>query len=1208
MRMKILDYALLTLFSGATPLVLAQAVPDAAPAKAADCGATGCKSDEGLLFKLETRGERDPATMGLDDHAGDERLRPDRRVTIEAHGVDGVKTSVPQPGKATASGKFALQLPNGGIVWATEDPTLGVAELSVSGPSVVAFENGRITKPVPFYLRSNYPGFIQRIELTVYRASDSDLTEPLASFPMPVAGVSRAEWNGEMKSRYALRAGDDLIYIVRAYGKDGAFDETLPRSISLVRTEDAERGASLIRDSVQKSLGTPLTTQQAEAQSLISNVFSGNGLRQQNIAIYGSRIRIQGRNLPKDHALEINGESYPVDLERKFVAEFLEPIGSHAYKLVLKDGSKAVLSHTMNVEVTGNYYFGVAMADITIFQNKATGPGQGLALNGRTDTITETANTAGYSTAVRCVDANSANTGNTTGIASQTATVTIPAANMKDNAAYRCLFTNTRFPTVQIAKRSVGGVGGSAFTTTNLAAPNDTITTLADGVAVTAPAHVGTIGAEVTITETGGTAGYSTGVVCTDGSSAMTGNTVAIASTNTVVTIPAANMKAGATYSCLYTNTKLLAALDAVKTLAAINGAPPLPGAVLKAGDVVDYRIVVTNAGTAPGSTLIGETVPANMVYLASGATPSAWSCSDGAVAGAACSQASGAVQPGGATTAVTLNFRTQMTAQLAASASTAVNTVTSDSGSCSSCTVTTPLFNPPDPDKVLVAKALTAESGSQPGVAEAGETLTYTITLANTGGSTFNNYRFNENLPAGASLVGVSGASGATGYAGPVHGPGTVPLVVASVPANGVARVTVVFKVDDRPPAGMTMLANKIDGGDIPTGCVQACTVAMRIESPKIALTKTAAVREARVGDLVRYTLTLTNGGPIDLVAGRVLDTPPAGFSLVAGSAAVVDGDGVFTLGGGASPMVFGGIDLAAGQQATVSYLLRVGAGVRRGVHQNLAGVSDNTGKPISNNASADIGIVADGLTDESLIVGTVFDDRDGDGWQDPAVLSDVRVRGGFAPGAYIANSTTVDFGQGARPVPDASAPLLHGMAFGAIEARRSEAEPGVLSVVVRQRLSQASFTDDFVLTSAQGMTLRMDAAGRTWVEKTGDAAKGLSGAEPSVERSTTPVAGGYQVDYTVRNVGIAERGLPGVRIVSVEGLVVETDQHGRYSLTGVRSGDWRHGRNFILKVDPASLPAGAAFTTPNPLLRRVTPGMPARLDFGIRLPRSAP
>ena len=92
--------------------------------------------------------------------------------------------------------------------------------------------------------------------------------------------------------------------------------------------------------------------------------------------------------------------------------------------------------------------------------------------------------------------------------------------------------------------------------------------------------------------------------------------------------------------------------------------------------------------------------------------------------------------------------------------------------------------------------------------------------------------------------------------------------------------------------------------------------------------------------------------------------------------------------------------------------------------------------------------------------------------------------------------------------------------------------------------------------------------------------------------------------VDYVVRNLGIDERGVPGVRIASVEGLLMETDQFGRYHLAGVQGGAWERGRNFILKVDPSTLPAGAVFTTDNPLLRRVTPGLPVRFDWGVKLP----
>lgn len=426
MKMKILDYALWTLFSGATPMVCAQAVPDTVPVgtspatssapgiqvpgtatgTAGRCGEAGCQSDEGLLFRLQTRGAREPVTQDTNTQSGSKALEPDRRVSIEVDATPPISPPIGQPGMATATGKFSLQLPNGGIVWATEDPTLGVPELSASGPALIAFEDGRITTPVQFFVRSNYPGFIQRIELAIYRATDTDLVEPLAVLPVPVAGVSQVKWSGAMNTRFPLRAGDDLIYVVRAYGANdesgtsginsssgsmvvrGAYDETTPHTLSLVRAADAERGAIQTRDAIERQMGTALTTQQAETQSLLSNVFSGNALRQQNIAIYGSRIRIQGRNLPANHSLQINGQEYPVDLERKFVAEFLEPIGPHPYVLVLKDNNnQPVLTHTLNVQVSGNYFFGVAMADVTVFQNNATGPGRGLALNGRTDSL-----------------------------------------------------------------------------------------------------------------------------------------------------------------------------------------------------------------------------------------------------------------------------------------------------------------------------------------------------------------------------------------------------------------------------------------------------------------------------------------------------------------------------------------------------------------------------------------------------------------------------------------------------------------------------------------------------------------------------------------------------------------------------------------------------------------------------------------------------
>ncbi|RZL60861.1 MAG: DUF11 domain-containing protein, partial [Variovorax sp.] len=504
----------------------------------------------------------------------------------------------------------------------------------------------------------------------------------------------------------------------------------------------------------------------------------------------------------------------------------------------------------------------------------------------------------------------------------------------------------------------------------------------------------------------------------------------------------------------------------------------------------------------------------------------------------------------------------------------------------------------------VTPQKLLTGEAGGiEAGLAEFGETLNYTISLVNTGGTAFSNYRFTENVPAGATLVAVNGAAG---FSGPVQGPAVLSLTVPSVPARGAVNVGVSFRIADVPPAGLTEIVNLISGGDLDPACGANCRVVTPLEQPaQLSIVKTTTTREARIGDLVRYTVRVVNIGKADYVNGTIVDTPPQGFNYVPGSMTVVDRDNAFALGATHYPLSIGGIDVPVGEEAVITYILRVGAGVRHGVHANQARAVDRHGRTASNIASAQVTVVADPMLDESLILGTVFDDRDGDGWQDPASLTNVRVQGGFAPGAYIANSTEIDRGQGPKPEPDASSPMLHGISVGRVAGRQSDSDEAENhQVVIRQRLSSLDFSDDFVLTSAEGTTLRMDAAGQTRIEKSGDASRGLNGAEPQVIRTVAPTEGGYVVEYMIRNLGVEERGIPGVRIASVEGLLIETDPYGRYHLLGIKGGEQAHGRNFVLKVDPSTLPTGADFTTANPLVRRITPGLPVRFDFGVKLP----
>lgn len=123
---------------------------------------------------------------------------------------------------------------------------------------------------------------------------------------------------------------------------------------------------------------------------------------------------------------------------------------------------------------------------------------------------------------------------------------------------------------------------------------------------------------------------------------------------------------------------------------------------------------------------------------------------------------------------------------------------------------------------QVSVSKQLTAESGSIAGTAEAGETLTYTLTVTNAGGAAAVNHAFYEVLPANTALVSLTGGSidCAIGTAGASLCTITVTGPVAG--GGGSVQVIIAVQVVNPLPAGVTAITNLVtdDTGTTPPGC----------------------------------------------------------------------------------------------------------------------------------------------------------------------------------------------------------------------------------------------------------------------------------------------------------------------------------------------------------------------------------------------------
>src|SRR6516225_2863805 len=107
--------------------------------------------------------------------------------------------------------------------------------LSVAvAPSAVVLQRtpdeGFIGAPVRFQMYSNYAAFIARAEVRIFEAGRSPQSTPLAV--VPIAANGSAEW--QPRARQLSGAGQKLQYLVRAYSKDGKFDDTKPLSLWMV--------------------------------------------------------------------------------------------------------------------------------------------------------------------------------------------------------------------------------------------------------------------------------------------------------------------------------------------------------------------------------------------------------------------------------------------------------------------------------------------------------------------------------------------------------------------------------------------------------------------------------------------------------------------------------------------------------------------------------------------------------------------------------------------------------------------------------------------------------------------------------------------------------------------------------------------------------------------------------------------------------------
>lgn len=185
------------------------------------------------------------------------------------------------------------------------------------------------------------------------------------------------------------------------------------------------------------------------------------------------------------------------------------------------------------------------------------------------------------------------------------------------------------------------------------------------------------------------------------------------------------------------------------------------------------------------------------------------------------------------------------------------------------------------------------------------------------------------------------------------------------------------------------------------------------------VTISKVTALQNVTRGQLVPYTITVSNTLPVTLAPLSVVDNFPAGFKYVPGTGRL-DGQPVEPTVAG-NLLTWGNLQLGINAKRVIQLMLIVGSGVSEGPYVNRAQVlAPQVGTAASGEATATVRVVADPTFDCSDAIGKVYDDANSNGYQDDGERGLAGVRLVTARGLIVTTDAHGRFHLTCAVVPD--------------------------------------------------------------------------------------------------------------------------------------------------------------------------------------------
>jgi uncharacterized repeat protein (TIGR01451 family) len=386
------------------------------------------------------------------------------------------------------------------------------------------------------------------------------------------------------------------------------------------------------------------------------------------------------------------------------------------------------------------------------------------------------------------------------------------------------------------------------------------------------------------------------------------------------------------------------------------------------------YTLDFVNAGTQDAAGVaITETVPDNTTFNAT-ESAAGWSCADGSPARTPCTLTVGALEVNASGSAT---FAVDVITPLPAEATAIVNTASIDDGSDEPDTDpeddSDETITPVRPTPVLLVTKLDALTTDADGSRDvtAGDTLTYTMEIRNTGDVTLHDVVFVDAPdPNTTLLVGHVTTSQGMVTRGNATGHSTVSVDVGDLPGGATALLSFAVVINPSLPPNVTQVANQglattaelpgVLSDDPETRAASDPTRTPLGTAPLIEAIKNDQLEQdadisgsVTRGDTLLYFVTLRNIGLAPATDVVFTDPPDLGTTLIAGS--VITTAGMVTQGNsdGDTAVAVDVGTVEAGVSVTISYMVKINprlpAGLTALQNQGLVTWEDSEGESAS-------------------------------------------------------------------------------------------------------------------------------------------------------------------------------------------------------------------------------------------------------------------